>query len=165
MDLNMAHFHLLLNHVPVIGTYLAIALLGYGVASNKSEITRASLGLFVLMGLAAFGVFLTGEPAEHAVEGVAGVSEGLIEGHEEAALLSTILLGVFAGLSLGGILFYRRSAGGIPRRFAVMALVLSAVPALSLAWTANRGGLIRHSELRTDAPVEATADVEEESER
>jgi hypothetical protein len=47
----------------------------------------------------------------------------------------------------------------------VLALVLSAVPALSLAWTANRGGLIRHPELRSDASVEATVDLEEESER
>jgi hypothetical protein len=47
--------------------------------------------VFVFSALATIPTYLTGEPAEDAIEGVAGAIEPWIEPHEEAALVSLIL--------------------------------------------------------------------------
>lgn len=141
------HIHLLLNHVPVIGTIVAILVLAYALLRRSTELTRVGLGMFVLVALVAAAVYLTGEPAEHLVEDLAGVSEPIIERHEDAALLATLLLGGLGALALGGLVMFRRAAS-VPRGFGMLVLALSIVPAAAMAWTANLGGQIRHSEIR-----------------
>jgi hypothetical protein len=145
------HIHLLLNHVPVIGTFVAIALLAWAVVRRSAELTRASFGMFVVFAILGLLVYLTGEPAEHLVEDLAGVSHDAIEAHEEAALVATVLLGCLGSLALGGLVAFRRGAA-IPRRFAVLVLALSLVPAAAIGWTASLGGQIRHTEIRHEAP-------------
>lgn len=145
-----AHLHLLLNHVPVLGTIGAILLLGYALLRRSQDLTRVALGSMVLVALAGVVVYLTGEPAEEAVEHLAGVSEPAIESHEEAALIATILLGAVGAVALGGLVAFRRRATGIPRGFAVFALALSLAPAVAMGYTANIGGQIRHSEIRSE---------------
>jgi hypothetical protein len=145
------HLHLLLNHLPVVGTLGAILLLAYAVLRRSTELTRVSLGLFVLLALAGAVVYLTGEPAEETVENLAGVSESVIESHEEAALFATLLLGALGAVALGGLLAFRKRAAGIPRGFAALALLLSLLPAAAMGYTANLGGQIRHTEIRSGA--------------
>jgi hypothetical protein len=83
--MNPVHLHLLLNHVPVIGTGIMIVLLGYALLRRSTELVRVSLGMFVLLALAGAVVYLTGEPAEGVAEGLPGVSEAIMERHEEVA--------------------------------------------------------------------------------
>lgn len=149
--MDWVHVHLLLNHVPVIGTVIGILLLAYAALRRSPEVARASLGLFVLLALVGAVVFLTGEPAEELVENLPGVSESLIEEHEEAALLATAALGAMGLLALVGLVAFRRRASGLPRAFVLGTLLFSLVPAATMAWTANLGGQIRHSEIRSGA--------------
>jgi uncharacterized membrane protein len=143
--MNWAHLHLLSNHIPVLGTVFGLLLLTWGMVRRNESIQRAALATFLVAALVAIPVFFTGEPAEDAVEHLAGTAEAAIETHEDAALLSLIsveLLGVIAVLS-----FIRRRAN--PSRFVTRsALVLSIVTAGLMARTANLGGKIRHAELR-----------------
>ncbi|HEU0014120.1 MAG TPA: hypothetical protein VFQ45_10575 [Longimicrobium sp.] len=144
--MSTVHLHLLLNHVPVIGTLIALLLLAYAALRRDDGLARVSLAMFAILAIVALATFLTGEPAEEAVEELAGISERAIETHEEAALLSTIALGVVGALSLGTLLWFRRRA--LPNAAAVALLFLALVPAGTMAWTANLGGQIRHSEIR-----------------
>ena len=159
------HLHLLLNHLPVVGTILAMLILAYALLRRSAELTRVSLGLFVLLAVAGAVVYLTGEPAEEAVESLAGVSEAGIESHEEAALLATLLLGALGAVALVGLVAFRKRAAGIPRGFAALALLLSLGPAAAMGYTANLGGQIRHTEIRSgpaatgEVPGEADARV------
>jgi hypothetical protein len=148
------HIHLLLNHLPVIGTIVAIALLAWAIVRHSAEMTRASFGMFMVFAILGLVVYLTGEPAEHLVKDLAGVSHDAIEAHEEAALVATVLLGCLGALALGGLMAYRHAAA-IPRRFAVLVLALSLIPAAAMGWTANLGGKIRHTEIHPTAPAEA----------
>ena len=148
--MNPVHIHLLLNHVPVIGTLVAIALLAWALLRRKPELTRASLAMFVVFALAGIVVYFTGEPAEHLVEDLPGVSHDAIEAHEEAALLATALLGGLGALALGGLVAFRRALS-VPRGFAVLALGLSLLSATAMGWTANLGGKIRHTEIAAPA--------------
>jgi hypothetical protein len=127
-----AHIHLALNHVPVVGLPVVVLLLAWGVVRRSPEVTRASLGLLVLLAAVTIVVQLTGEPAEDLVEGLPGVFESGIERHEEAALIGSI---------------------------GMTALGLLGCVALSVyfGWVANLGGQIRHSEIRPTAQAAARA--------
>lgn len=139
------HFHLALTHVPVIGTLLGLLLLGYALSANKKQVLDASLLIFIVSGLAALVVYFTGEAAEEAVEHLAGISEAVIERHEEAgfiALIGALVLGAFAAFAL---LWQRRKAlAWAPRAVLIVALVVSGI----MIWTANLGGQISHPEIR-----------------
>lgn len=51
--MNWAHVHLLLNHVPVLGTIFGLALLGYALMRRNDGLTRVALGVFVVVALLA----------------------------------------------------------------------------------------------------------------
>jgi hypothetical protein len=84
--MNWAHVHLMLSHLPVVGTIFGLLLLLLAQLRKSEELKRVSLGIFVLTALLALPVYFTGEPAEKVVEHLPGVTEPLIEEHENAAL-------------------------------------------------------------------------------
>lgn len=160
------HLHLVLNHVPVVGTLIGLCLLAWAVLRRDDRLVRVCLGMFAVLAAVALVTFLTGEPAEEAVEGLAGVSESLVEQHEEAALLATIALGFLGALSVG--VLFRFRARALPRQAALLLLAAALVPAGMMAWTANLGGQIRHSEIRTEivtAPPALAGDGEDHADR
>ena len=161
--MNTAHLHLLVNHVPVLGTLLALALLAWPVARRQPSRAKDAMGLLVILGIVAVGVYLTGGAAEDAVENLPVVSEGLIEAHEEAALAATIALGVLGLMSLVALWWYRTRP--LPRWVPLAGLTGVAIVAGMMAWTANIGGQIRHSEIRGGASALPTQEASTESSR
>lgn len=147
--MNAAHLHLLVNHLPVIGTLFAILLLAGALVRRNTELARASLALFVVAAITGLAAYFTGEPAEDVVERIPGITKAAIHSHEEAAELATILLGSFGVFALGALIYFRKRTAQIPRGFVVFALLLSLIPAAAMAWTANQGGEIRHAEIRS----------------
>ncbi|MPZ20825.1 MAG: hypothetical protein GEV06_23395 [Luteitalea sp.] len=111
------------------------------------------------MALLAVPVYLSGEPAEEAIEHLAGVSEALIEQHETwaaGALVGVEGLGV---LGLIGLFLLRRNPV-LPTRFLGTTAIVLIITTAVLAWTANLGGQIRHTEIRPSgsSPALAVAD-------
>jgi len=156
--MSAAHLHLILNHIPLLGLIFGAVLLAYGLWRGAEDVQKASLGLLAVAGLSAIAVYLTGEPAEEVVEGLAGVSHDAIEAHEEwgwYALVAGIATGV---LALGTLLF-----GWVQERLGRGAVVLTLVVALLssglIGYTANLGGKISHPELRS-GPVPAVEEGE-----
>lgn len=151
--MSTVHLHLLLTHVPVLGTVFGVLLLVYGLWRKQDVIQKVSLGVFVLSGLAAWVVYLTGEGAEEAVESLAGISHAVIEPHEEAAVFALVAALVLGAVSLGVLLLARRRDR--LARWAVLAtLALGVLTSGLMGWTANLGGQINHPEIRS-----TTADV------
>jgi len=147
--MNWAHVHLMLNHLPVLGTIFGLLLLGWAVLRRNEALQRVALGTFVLTALAAVLVYLTGEPAEELVEDLAGTAKQAIEAHEEAALVALIAVEALGAMALAALVLFRKR--GIPRPLAGGALVLALATAGWMAQTANLGGRIRHAELRATA--------------
>ncbi|HET6342161.1 MAG TPA: hypothetical protein VFG78_08250 [Gemmatimonadota bacterium] len=143
--MNAAHIHLMLNHVPLFGTMAVTILLVVALVLRQQGVARAGLVVALLTALVAVVVYLTGEPAEELVENLPGVSETVMESHEEIALVATITLGAFALVALYGLLAFRHGAS---MRFTKVLLFLSLLPLASMAYTAYLGGQIRHSEIR-----------------
>lgn len=155
--MNGAHLHLLLNHLPVLGTLFGLGILAIALWRRNDTLRRTGLALLVIAGLAAGGAFLTGEPAEEAVEGK--VTEQVIAAHEEAAEAALWGAGILAVLSAGALLRWRRE---IPQGVAGAVLVGAIVTSGLMAWTANLGGQIRHPEI--GAPSVASSGAAGDSE-
>ena len=163
--MSIVHLHLLLNHVPVLGIAFVTLLLLVALFRSSGELARVSLALLALVGAVSVVVFLTGEPAQEALEKLPGFSERIIDRHEEAAEIATIIVGCLGALALGALLVYRRRA--LPRWVTLFALVAAMGATGLMAYTANLGGQIRHTEIRsTSAPdgtrSRATAETESE---
>ena len=145
--MSAAHWHLMLNHLPLLGLAIGTVLLAYGAGHRHEDVQRASLGLLVVAGLSAIAVYLTGEPAEEVVEGLANVSHDALEAHEHFAIYA-LVGGITTGVVALGTLLY----GGLRRSLARWTVLLTLVLALAttglLGYTANLGGKISHPELR-----------------
>jgi hypothetical protein len=83
--MNPVHLHLMLNHLPLLGTAFTLGLLLVAFMKKTAEMKRLSLAFLVAVTLLAVPAYLTGEPAEEAVEHLAGITGPFIEPHEEAA--------------------------------------------------------------------------------
>jgi uncharacterized membrane protein len=145
------HLHLLLNHVPVLGAYLAILVLAAALVKRRSDWARAGLWLVVALTAVAVGVYFTGESAEEAVEHLPGVAEAAIERHEEVAKLATIVFATAGVLALGALLARRKREIG--RGLAAAALGVMLVVGGAIGYAAGLGGLVRHTELQAGAGV------------
>ena len=146
--MSWAHIHLALNHVPVIGLLIALLLLAVATLRRSAELTRVSYALLVLLAATTVVVYLTGEPAEELVENLPGFSEALVEEHEEVALIATIGMGVLGLVALVGLIRFRPpwiAPAWYGRGVLLLALLMGGV----MVWTANLGGQIRHSEIRS----------------
>jgi uncharacterized membrane protein len=162
--MSASHLHLMLNHLPILGTLFGAAVLAWGLLRGSEEVSRVGLGFFAFAALAAGATYLTGEPAEEAIEGRPAFSEAVVEAHEEFALYALVGAVVLGVLALALLAFYRQSplspgAGGT-------ALAAALVVGGLMAYTANLGGKISHPELRgstaqvhSDAPPAAGNDA------
>ncbi len=155
MAVNWAHLHLMINHIPVIGLPGAVLLLLYAVVRKSEEVQRVAFGAIVLVAILTIGVYLSGQAAEDMVKKLPGVTEEAIGRHEDVADLSLILIEALGVLALAGLFFLRRS-GSIPKWLVSLVFVFSLITALVVGYTANRGGEIRHSEIRSSGEASAT---------
>ena len=149
--MDSVHLHLMLNHLPVVGTLFALLLLGFAILKRSDELKKVALGSFVIIAALATPAYLTGEPAEELAEKLPGVTESVIDPHEDAAKIAFALILSVGVVALTGLVFLRAKA--VPQWFAVSVLALSIGAAGALAWTANLGGQIRHTEIRSGAPT------------
>ena len=148
--MNQAHLHLLFNHLPILGTLFGILILAGGFLLKNNTVKRTALGIFVLSALCAIPAYLTGEGAEEIVEGLPGVSENLMEAHEDLANIFLWMVGALGLFSLAT--FY---ADFKSKKIAATLYALTLVAAIGTMVFAQRvgssGGEIRHTEIRSGA--------------
>jgi hypothetical protein len=145
--MNATHLHLLLNHLPVLGTLFGLGLLLFGIWRKSTELKKTSLGVLVLVALAAVPVYLTGEPAGDAVESLPGVSKPIMEQHEEAAGFAFTGSLALGGAALGGLIFFRNGRA-LPVWYGTSLLLACLIVGGLVVWSASLGGQIRHTEIR-----------------
>jgi uncharacterized membrane protein len=148
--MDAAHLHLLLNHIPILGVLFAICIGIYGLLRKNDSLEKAGLVTLIIVSLVTIPAFLTGEGAEEAVEHLPGVSESLIEKHEELAETSLWLMlatGVLALIAL--ILIIKKSKQKSLLSYLSYALAIGTF--VLMTQVGNDGGKIRHSELRGDS--------------
>jgi hypothetical protein len=157
--MNMAHWHLLLNHFPLFGTFIGIPLLIFGLVRKNGSITNAALFVLAVAAVVTIPVYLTGEPAEEIVEHLPGVLHDNIESHEDFAkfaLISAIGTGIAAIAGLVAAVRFKSAATMI----ATITLILAFITGGLMAWTANLGGPIRHTEISGASATQTGSDRE-----
>jgi uncharacterized membrane protein len=152
-QVNFAHLHLLLNHIPVIGTIIAFCLFLISFF-GKNDLRRSSLIIFAGVALVTIPTFVSGFGAQANIAGRPGVSDALMERHEGAAMLSFWFMEITGALAVAGLWQFHRTSR--PARWNVTAVLLFSVVTVALmARSGNTGGDIRHPEVweSREAPV------------
>lgn len=156
LQLNLAHLHLLLNHIPVIGTIIATCLYLLSLFRQNGDMRRSSLIIFVGVAFLTIPTFVSGFGAQSNIAKLPDVSRALIERHEGSAMLSFWFMEITGALAMVGLWQSQRSG---PARWNVLAVLLFSVVTVGLmARSGNTGGDIRHPEIwaSREAPVEGT---------
>lgn len=142
---NSAHLHLLVNHFPVIGYFIIIVFLVYGIIFKQEKVKQFSMFMIVVLSLITILVFVSGNNAEGMVKGAEGVVEENIEVHQYAAVRSFIAMEILGGISLLMILYYRFKKP-VPLSVTLIYLFLNLFMLWMMIYTSNLGGKIFHSE-------------------
>lgn len=150
MTINGAHWHLLVNHLPIIGGLMATLVLGYGLFRRNQSIVQLSFGLFVLMSIATAITNQTGESAEHYLESIHALDRVIFRQHEQAADWANIGMYLTGGLSLLALVWQRaKQLTWLPTLIFLTSLVTFGL----MANAGRLGGLIMHRELRSEQPI------------
>jgi uncharacterized membrane protein len=148
MHFDIAHWHLLLNHFPIIGTIIALALYVTSFFTSTKDLRQASLVVFVVTALLSIPAFMTGIGAQVTMVDQPGISLALIQRHEGAAELAIWFVEITGALAIIGL--WQSSRLARQAQWNVLALLLFSVVTVGLmARTGNTGGDIRHSETRS----------------
>lgn len=160
MIFNGAQFHMLVNHLPVIGFLGMILALVVAIVVQSLDIKRFVLLATVVVGASALAPYFTGEPAEDTVEHLPGVSKDLIHEHEELAEKATIL-SVITAVAAGFAFFLQRRRMETLRISLPVVLTLSLITALLMGAAAHEGGKIRHPEIDPASEISGRASSED----
>ncbi len=145
--MNWPHIHLMLNHAPVIGLLLALALLLIGMFRDRSSLKEAAFVALVLTGALAAIVYYSGDAAGELLGSLPDISQADPLAHSSMALYALAGAAASGLLALGALVVSRRS----PRSgtwFLVLSLLLAAVTAPLMLETADLGGRMRHPEIQ-----------------
>jgi uncharacterized membrane protein len=99
---NAAHFHLMINHFPIILPFVGLITLILAIFLKSDIVKRVSYGIFVFAAISTLFAMNSGEGAEEVVEEL-GRNHRLIHEHEEHAETFAILaylLGLFSIVAL-----------------------------------------------------------------
>jgi uncharacterized membrane protein len=152
--MNGAHFHLVVNHFPVILPIIGVIILLVGFFIKSEVVKRTAYLLFVFGAIFSIFAMNSGEEAEEVIENMAGVSETFVETHEEAAEIFSILSYVLGGISLIGFWasFTKKSFSDIIMGVTVVFALITLFFAQKAGTT---GGEIRHPEIRAESTQSA----------
>ena len=145
--MNASQIHLALTHVPVILSFTGLVILIIAFIRKNDSLAKTSLYLLLIAGIFAVPVYLSGEGSEEIVEHLPGVSENIIEEHEEFASIGLAITAACGLISLKGLIMYKMQR--FTRIIRMTVFLLSLGSAAAMAQTAHLGGQIRHTELNS----------------
>ncbi len=145
--MDATYIHLVLAHFPIVGIIIGIGILAYGMYTNNNTIKKVAFVVFIFMAILAIPVYLSGEEAEETVENIVGISEDLIEDHEELAEVIIWLIELLGVLSLVS-LYALVKEFSFAKKITIITMVISLATFGFCVKVANLGGQIRHSEIR-----------------
>jgi uncharacterized membrane protein len=155
IPVNFAHLHLLLNHIPVIGTIIAISLFLISFFGKNDDTRRSSLIIFAGVALLTIPTFVSGFGAQANIAKQPGVSGALIQRHEGAAMLSFWFMEITGAFAVAGLWQIHRMSR-LARWNVLAVLAFSVVTVGLMARSGNTGGDIRHPEVWASQETPAT---------
>ncbi len=165
--MNDAHLHLLVNHVPLIGIAFGFGILLAGMLMKNEEIKKVAYVLYIISTVFGALSMATGEGAEEAVEHLPGVTHSLIHEHEEHAEKLMVLMYAMGILSILSFYFSIKKIS-FHKITSFLILGVSLFAGYLAYEVGATGGVIRHSEIRTqevtDQPIQSEENESEHDE-
>lgn len=158
--MNQAHFHLMVNHLPIILPIAGVIVLVGGMFVRSEIVKRMAYLLFTIGAVATLSAMASGEGAEEIAENLAGVTENYIHEHEEKAEVFALVSYILGALSLVG-LWASWKVKGFAKLLSFVILALSLVVLYLGKQTGTSGGEIRHTEIRSGEAVPTGAQEED----
>ena len=148
--MNDAHWHLVVNHFPIIGTILALGILIAGLFLKNNTVKNTAYVLFMVVAIFAAFSMQTGEGAEEMVEDMPSIGKQIIHKHEEIAEKLAIILYLLGGISVLGIVLNLKNHAKA-KFISVVALIVGIGAVYVAQLVGTSGGEIRHTEIRADS--------------
>jgi uncharacterized membrane protein len=155
---NITHLHLLLNHVPTVGSIVALGLLLLAFIRQNEHLKLAGLEVLFVIAVVTLPAYMSGVGAHQKLRDRPGISEEAIKVHQDAAL-DGFTVTEFAGFVAWLALWQFRRRGRAAPGLVPAAMLLSIVALGLMARAATLGGDIRHPEIRADLSADAEADA------
>ena len=162
-SVNIAHLHLLLNHVPTVGTVVALGLLLIAFLRRSETLTHVGLEVLFVIALVTLPAYMSGVAAYQLLRTGSDLSETTMRLHQDAALLG-FTMNQFAGFVAWVALWQARRHGRAARGLVPAATLFAVLAFALMARAATLGGEIRHEEIRAVAAdgIETPADSQEQ---
>jgi hypothetical protein len=147
--MNEAHYHLVVNHFPIIGTIFGTGILIAGMIAKSNAVKNVSYVIFIVAAIFAFLSLRTGGPAAGVVKGMPGITKEIIRQHAEVANKLAWSLYLLSVLSIAGLYtnIKNHSKAGL---FSFLTLIFGFLAVFFAQHVGTSGGEIRHTEIRKD---------------
>jgi len=142
--MDQTHLHLITNHLAIIGTLFAGIVLLIGLLSNTVQTRMAAFILMLISSIGGYITFQTGHEAEETVEHMKGISEYVIEQHEEFAEKALWFIILLFVASIVGLYAGKKNILS-EKKISLIILIISFISFAVFAWTGYLGGQIMHA--------------------
>ena len=145
-----SQFHILINHYPMILTFVGMILIALGIWRKHDKSTRAAYWIFAAVMLIGTASFATGEIAGHQNRMLTGPAGDAVRAHQQASRLAFLSIGC-AGLAsvFGLVTSYRKSAS--TKWSAVIALIIAIAGSILVTRTTLLGRQIKFADVGSAA--------------
>ena len=153
--MNLAHLHIVLNHIPSLGSVAGFLLLALAIYKKNDALKKGTLQALVLIALTVLPTYITGSEAQRSVRDLPDVSRAMIQVHQNAAMLTLVAMTITGTLAWFGLWEFRRfsRAGSVTSKGTLLS---TAVTVALILYTGSLGGKVSHPEIRDGADAAVT---------
>jgi uncharacterized membrane protein len=145
--MNAAHYHLMINHIPLAGIICGTCLILVGLILKNEVLKKTALYFFVISAILLVPTYTTGGGAEKVLKAMMpGMTTDPVEQHEEMAMIALGGTG-FLGLVSLVCIFIFWGQKPVKNAIAVVIAIISIAAIALTGYTAYLGGKIRHPEI------------------
>ena len=145
-SMNLAHLHLLLNHIPTVGSVAALGLLLLAFVRRDQHLKHVGLEVLFVVAVLTLPAYVTGAAASHEIRKMPDLNHIAIRVHQDAALFGFAVLEIAGFVGWVALWHFRRHGrpgpGLVPAATGLLVLALAL-----MGRAANLGGEIRHPEI------------------
>ena len=107
--MNLVHVHLWLNHLPILGTMIALGIFALSLVVDHDEMQQAALGLFAFIALFAIPAYMSGNAAGDVVKNNPDIQMDVVQAHQGSALMAFIFMELTGAAALFGLFRFSRT--------------------------------------------------------
>jgi uncharacterized membrane protein len=140
--MSLAYFHLLSNHVPILGSLFGVLLLLIAYLKPSLQTAFSAYLIMLISGIGGLIAYFTGEAAEEHIEHLSSLHDR-IHIHEEMAENTLIFIFLLTAASLLG-LWANHAKWEKAKQIQLAILIIGVIAFILFAFTGYLGGYIRH---------------------